>query len=119
MPSNSLGVHAFFRGALITYGVAFFSWWFSRTLPSDETLRDWTPGSVYMIAVGLGLQLLMLAVKWFVARCERDRGMAGTLSPTTLSPTAVAVVQLLIDGVTVLLFAIATFRSIAIIPNQI
>jgi hypothetical protein len=114
MTGNSLRLHSFLRTLLITYGVAFFSWWFSRTLPSDESSRDWSPGSVYMIAVGLGLQLLMLTVKWIVTRYERDRGMEGMLSPS-----AVAVVQLLIDGVTVLLFAIATFRSIGVFQQAL
>jgi hypothetical protein len=101
------------RGALIAYGVAFFSWWFARTLPADEA-SAWTPGNLYMIALGLVLQVAAWTVKWLAARYEREHGMTGMLSPT-----AVSTAQLIIDGVTVLLFAIATFRSIAIVPSNL
>jgi hypothetical protein len=109
MSDRLVRLHSSFRGVLIGYGVAFFSWFFNRTLPEDETSRDWSAGSGYMIGIGLALQLLMLLVKWLVGRYERDHGMEGMLQPQ-----AVAIVQLLIDGITVLLFAIGTFRSIAL-----
>ena len=100
--------YGYFRGLLIGYGVAFFSWYFSRSLPTPAE-GAWTRGSVTMIAIGLALQLFMLLVKWWVGRYERTYGMQGMLKPA-----AVELVQLLIDGVTVLLFAVATFRSIHI-----
>jgi hypothetical protein len=101
------------RGALIAYGVAFFSWWFARTLPADPANAG-SPGDLYLIALGLVLQLTGWTVKWLVGRYEREHGMTGMLTPTV-----VGMVQLLIDGVTVSLFAIATFRSIAILPSAI
>lgn len=106
--------HSVFRGALIGYGVAFFTWYFSRTLPQDASLERWAPGGAYMIAIGLVLQLLMLAAKWLVQRYERKHRMHGMLTPEV-----VAIMRLLIDGVTVLLFAVATFRSVSILPSGI
>ena len=102
-------LHGSFRGILIAYGVAFFSWYFNRALPQDSSTSDSSAGGGFMIGIGLALQVLMLAVKWLVGRYERDHGMEGMLQPQ-----AIAIVQLLIDGVTVLLFAIGTFRSIAV-----
>jgi hypothetical protein len=98
------------RGALIAYGVAFFSWWFARTLPVDATSAS-APGNLYMIALGIGLQLAAWLAHWLVARYEREHGLTGMLTPT-----AIGVIQLILDGATVLLFAIATIRSIAILP---
>jgi hypothetical protein len=103
-----------FRGALIAYGVAFCSWYLSRVLPADEAGNAWAPGSVYMIAVGLVLQLLVLGAKWLVQRYEREHGMHGMLSSQVA-----AIARLLIDALTVMLFAVATFRSIAIVPSSI
>jgi hypothetical protein len=102
------------RGALIAYGVAFFWWYFSRALPADAGGREWAPGGVYMMAIGLALQLLGFAAQWFVRRYEREHGMHDMLAPQVA-----AVVQLLIDAATVLLFAIATFRSIATVSSSI
>lgn len=108
MPHNSpIGNSA--RGALIAYGVVFFSWWFARALPADAS--PWASGNLRMIAFGTGLQVAAWLAKRLTARYERENGMTGMLAPTVAS-----VAQLIIDGATVLLFAIATFRSIAIVP---
>jgi hypothetical protein len=100
------------RGALIAYGVAFFSWWFGRTLPQDSSAS--ASDDLYLIAVGVGVQLAAWIAKWLAARYEREHGMSGLLTPAVAS-----VVQLIIDGVTVMLFAIATFRSAALVPSSI
>jgi hypothetical protein len=105
-PANAL------RGALIAYGVAFCSWWFGRTLPEDSSAAS--SDNLYLIAVGIGVQLAAWIAKWFAARYEREHGMSGMLTPVVAS-----IVQLIIDGVTVMLFAIATFRSIALVPSSI
>jgi hypothetical protein len=100
------------RGALIAYGVAFFSWWFGRTLPEDSSVAS--SDNLYLIACGVGVQLTAWIAKWLTARYEREHGMSGMLTPAVAS-----VVQLIIDGVTVMLFAIATFRSIALVASSI
>lgn len=100
------------RAVLIAYGVAFFSWWFARTLPASDDA--WAPGNIYMIALGLALQFLAWVAKRVAMRYEREHEMPGALTPTVAN-----IVRVAIDGVTVLLFAIATFRSVAIVPSNV
>jgi hypothetical protein len=101
------------RGALIAYGVALFSWWFARALPAHDT-NDWRPGSLHMTALGVLLQIAAWVAKWLATRYERAHGMRGMLTPSV-----VGIAQVIIDGVTVLLFAVATFRGVVLVPATI
>jgi len=58
--------------------------------------------------VGVALQAALLLIRMVVTRYERSRGLEGLLSPL-----AIYLFELLVDAVTVALFAIATFRGIA------
>jgi len=96
------------RGLLIAYGVGFFSWYFAQTLPVEQ------PGVLTTIAIGVGIQLAMMLLKASVRRFEKAHGLEGQLYPTAL-----AIIDLLADAVTVLLFAISTFRAITALPADL
>lgn len=66
-----------------------------------------SPNGLAMLLVGLVLQLALLFGRPLLARFERAHGLEGQVSPVALH-----VVQLLADGVTVLLFALAVFGGI-------
>lgn len=59
-----------------------------------------------LIGIGLSLQCLLLAVRWFVRRQERIHGVDGAWLPTVQQ-----VGTLVADGLTVLLVAIALFQG--------
>lgn len=76
------------RGILIGYGVAAFVFFQSRSLP---------PGwSLVMLAAGVGMQLALFVL---------DR---------LLDKRAMGVAELAADGITVLLFALGTFKGISL-----
>jgi hypothetical protein len=82
------------RTALIGYGVVAFGYLFAR--PDDGT------SGIPLIAVGIGLQLALLAAG-VVARRYAGTGAAAQV---------MFVLELVADGVTVLLFALATLRAV-------
>lgn len=96
------------RGILIAYGVAALGWMFSRASP------DGPSGAVTLFGIGLGVQLAFLIARRLVKRYEREHGMANAFYPQ-----ATYVLGLLADGVTVLLFAIGTFRAILVLPAEL
>lgn len=96
------------RGILIAYGVAAFGWLFSRGSPDQPS------NTVTLIGIGLGVQLVFLIARVLVKRYEREHGMANAFYPQ-----AMYVLELLADAVTVLLFAIGTFRAILVLPAEL
>jgi len=80
--------YAALRSALIGYGVLAFTFF-----PPTRTLMLW----------GIGVQVAVILVRRLIQRQVRDPALAGT---------ALMVLELLADGVTVALFAIATFGGI-------
>jgi hypothetical protein len=95
---------------LIAYGVAAFTWFFSRTLPAEEEAST-AASMLPLIGFGLLLQLLVLMLRKRVERYERQHGLENQIAPLVMY-----VVEILLDGVTVLLFALATFSSISRFP---
>ena len=97
------------RSAIIAYGIGAVTYFFPQPMTLAEST---TPApaalALKMLLVGIGLQLLVLVVRWLVAGRNRAAGSEGSIAPV-----AVYVLELLVDGVTVLLFALATFRGIA------
>jgi hypothetical protein len=93
------------RGILIAYGVAAFTWFFSQRIP--QPTPDASPGALSPIAIGLLVQILLFVARIAVKRYERENAMDGELYPR-----AMYIIELLADGVTVLLFAVGTFRAI-------
>lgn len=60
-----------------------------------------------MILIGIGLQVMVLMGRLLSERYERSHGL-----PDQLSPIVVYVLELVADGVTVLLFALATYAPL-------
>ena len=84
-----------FRTALIGYGVALFGFLFTRSglHEAPESLAE------ELLLGGLALQVAVLAVRWMLKGEGREQ--------------ILGIVELIADGVTVLLFALATFQGIA------
>jgi hypothetical protein len=79
------------RSALIAYGIAAFAF----IVPQSST------GSRTMLIAGIAVQLIVVLVRLFGKRLGDE-----------VAPTAVAIVELIADGVTVFLFALATYTGI-------
>ena len=106
---RSLRISSALRGGIIAYGIAAFALFVPRISPvppdgASSPARD----LAYMLGVGLGLQAVLFLVRRLVARHERRSGIEGRLVPQ-----ADYIFELIVDAVTVLLFALATFRGIA------
>jgi hypothetical protein len=84
-----------FRSALIGYGVLAFTFF-----PPTRTLMLW----------GVGVQILVIGVRMLIERKVRDPALASQ---------ALIVVELLADGATVALFAIATLGGIMRFEQQV
>ena len=95
MQSREMRHYAALRSALIGYGVLAFAFF-----PPTRTLMLW----------GIGVQVAVILVRQLIQRRVRDAAMASQ---------ALMVLELLADGVTVALFAIATFGGILRIESQI
>ena len=76
------------RGTLIAYGIAAFTYFYGKALPSGWVL--------VMLGAGVVLQLALFGVR-----------------KLALPPQAMQIAGLVADGVTVLLFALGTFRGMA------
>jgi len=100
--TQALRLEARFRGAVIAYGIALFAF----LLPGRSGV-DTAQQAFNLVVAGLLIQAAALLLKYFVRRYERAHGIEGLL------PTAQAVFDLIVDGISVLLFAVATFRGIA------
>ena len=87
--------YAAFRTALIGYGVAVFGFLFTRSgiHEAAETMAE------ELLVGGLGLQVAVLALRWMLKGEGREQ--------------ILPIVELIADGLTVLLFALATFQGIA------
>lgn len=83
------------RSALIGYGVLAFTFF-----PPTRSLMVW----------GIGVQIVTIVVRWLIERRVRDQALAAQ---------ALMVVELVADGVTVALFAIATLGGIMRIEQQL
>ena len=92
------------RTTLITYGVALFTYLFTRH-DSDAPAQalGGTVSAQVLVLGGLGLQVLMFAVRLLIKRYAPDRASA---------VQGFVVLDLIGDGVTVLLFALGTFGAI-------
>ena len=97
------------RGLIIVYGIGAYAL-ISQNLGTAfrrETV-SFSESPLNLILIGLGIQAVRWAVMRAVARYEKAHDAEGALSPTVMYG-----VDLVIDGVTVLLFAVATFRGIS------
>lgn len=97
--ARALRLSSWVRGILIAYGVAAFSLFFSRTIGFDAGSST--------IAIGLAVQIGLLVARYIVKRYQRERG-----SSEEVVAQAMYLLELLADAVTVLLFALGTYRAI-------
>ncbi|HEX4910784.1 MAG TPA: hypothetical protein VFV64_08480 [Permianibacter sp.] len=82
------------RGALITVGLLLLGW-----------LQPDAGNSQFGVAIGLLMQILWGLALWLVRRYEQRHRIEGTLQPTVTF-----ILELLIDAITVALFAEALLR---------
>jgi hypothetical protein len=96
------------RGMLITAVVGFVGYFAVIPAPASGQ-RGFSPthNGLLMLLVGVALQLAIIFGRPLIARFERARGMEGQISPMVIH-----FLQLLADGVTILLFALAVFGGI-------
>lgn len=91
------------RTALIGYGVAAFSYLFSRSVPTDTIPVFGGIPAWGLVLGGVGMQVLLIAIRALLRRRMSDQ--------TSLAQGEL-VLELLGDGMTVLLFALGTFGAI-------
>jgi hypothetical protein len=95
MQSREMRRYGAVRSALIGYGVLAFTFF-----PPTRTLMLW----------GVGVQVAVIVVRKLIERQVRDPALAGQ---------ALMVLELVADGVTVALFAIATLGGIMRLEEQV
>ena len=94
------------RGVLIALISLLAGYWI--IVPAeDAALGPFEGRRLTYIAIAIALQLGVFAGNWLVRRYEQAHGMDGQLAPG-----ARHVLQLLADGVSVLLFALAVFGGV-------
>jgi hypothetical protein len=91
-------VYGTVRTLLIGYGIAAYSLFFDRVNDPDAAALHGR-----MLIIGVVVQFLLLAARWLI-----ERRMDPDLAPQPLQ-----IVELIGDGVTVLLFGIATLGGVA------
>jgi hypothetical protein len=108
-PYEQMRRHGAIRSALIAYGLGAFVYFLPQPRPTadGESSLVTATGALQMLLVGVGLQIITFAIRRIVTRYERKHGIEGFLSPLALF-----IFELVVDGVTVMLFALATFRGI-------
>ncbi|HEY7639085.1 MAG TPA: hypothetical protein VH814_05120 [Steroidobacteraceae bacterium] len=95
MPSRETRRYAALRSTLIGYGVLAFTFF-----PPTRTLMLW----------GVGIQIGVIVIREVIRRRVSDPGVTGT---------ALMLLELVADGITVALFAIATLGGIMRIESQV
>lgn len=97
------------RTVLISYGVAVSGYLFTQSAPAGAMPAAGglpSPGS--LVVLGLVSQVLLIGARAFIRRHAPDSGMAAQ---------GLFVLELVGDGVTVLLFAPGTFGAILQMPD--
>lgn len=97
------------RTLLISYGVAAFAFLSSRAADAPTALGTATSAQD-LVVIGLAAQLLLVAARWLLRRRLSDR---------TAIAQATMALEIVGDGVTVLLFALATLGPIIFITDNI
>jgi hypothetical protein len=104
-PYESLRLQGSVRAAIIGYGVAGLTLLLARggLAPGVSAPRQ----VFYMLVAGLALQAVLFVIRRLTAQYERSVGLEGYLSPLV-----VYIFELIVDAVTVFLFAWATYRGL-------
>lgn len=94
------------RGAILAAVSLLAGYWI--LVPAGDAAPGASGGRrLAYVGIAIALQLFVMAGSWLVRRFERAQGMDGLLAPD-----ARHALQLLADGVSVLLFALAVFGGI-------
>src|SRR5687767_3973784 len=105
-PPDGLRTEDVVRGVLIALISLVAGYWI--LVPAeDAALGPFEGRRLAYLGIAIALQLGVLAGNWVVRRYERAHGMEGLIAPQ-----ARHVLQLMADGVSVLLFALAVFGGI-------
>ena len=99
------------RTAFITYGIAAYTYLIARPGPVDaaKAFGVGASASAFLLS-GLGVQIVVIIARLIVKRVIADQEM---------SAQALGILELIADGVTVLLFAMATLGAIAHAPEDL
>jgi hypothetical protein len=91
------------RTALIGFGVAALTWLLARSTPvaGDQAPLGLTPA--WLVAIGLATQFVLIAARAVARRTLGDEVAVGRL---------MLALELVADGITVLLFALAMFGAV-------
>ena len=95
------------RGLLIGIISLVAGYWIIVPAQEGTAQARMSPGSLKLVFVGVLLQALVMTGDWLVRRYERANNLQGQLAPA-----ARHILQLLADGVCVLLFAMAVFGGV-------
>ena len=99
------------RTALISYGVAAFTYLLVRPGSAGEAKAFGFGGSAATFVLGgLALQVFLIVARLVIKRLATDRDVAAQLF---------VILELIGDGVTVLLFALATLGAINHMPEEL
>ena len=97
------------RSAIIAYGIGAYTVFVPHAAgPAGSTAANIAVEITSMLFTATALQLLVFVVRAIAAAYERV-----TEKELPLGPLAMYVFELLVDGATVLLFALATYRGVA------
>ena len=103
------------RGMLITVVVTMIGYFAVIPAPAPGQGGFFiTHNGLAMLLIGAVLQLVIIFGRPLIARFERAQGMEGQISPMVIH-----VLQLLADGLTILLFAVAVFGGISQVESGI
>jgi hypothetical protein len=103
----------FARGVIIALVSVLAGYWILAP-KQDAALGPLEGRRLWLLGIALALQVAVMGGNWLVRRYERANDMEGQLAPD-----ARHVLQLLADGVSVLLFALAVFGGIVGAANDI
>jgi hypothetical protein len=113
--ANSLRATDAARGVLITVIIGVVGYFAVMPSPQPAQGGFWiTHNGLTMLLIAIALQLAIIFGRPLLARIERAQGMDGQISPMVIH-----VLQLLADGATVLLFALAVFGGLSAFNDSI
>jgi len=103
-PFDQQRTYGVIRSALIGYGVAAFTYLFSRSSALESAGAGQASGPAQsLVLIGLALQVLLIGARMLMRRRASESNVAAQ---------GLMILELVADGVTVLLFAMATLGTI-------
>jgi hypothetical protein len=112
--ASSLSIAGTVRGFIVAYGIGAYALIQHLVAGARREIIPFGENPLNLILIGFGLQAVRWVVLRAVGRYEKTHELEGALAPTVMVG-----IDLIIDGVTVLLFALATFRSITDVATSV